>query len=376
LGFGCVKMSWKEFLEENDRSVCFDGYRKLGNRSVSAHGYSIEELMGSLEYNLFKGFVEESQMCVMELWMFTYYGGDIVVSKILDMFQERVVSWCMDPSILKRVMLFRENLDQDKISLESLLYISEVMANGEKSNVVLNIGNICNNFVEFMKTKEKIFADRSSSRYREEWVSCVEHLSKAGSMENWLEIQKLVYGCKKLGELDDVWLEIRKQVVGLGIETEWLEELLQYYKVVKGMSSFEDSKRYVGYSAICLLKDGGCFQQECVDSGDDYQIQDIEESYSNSILWDQRAKWIGSKKKEMGMLQLLACEDTWRSCPEIYNEMAIVMSVYDRKQGKAKKEPKEMPDPRPKRKKRPIKKDWSVLVEKGELELDETYTIG
>ena len=213
-------------------------------------------------------------------------------------------------------------------------------------------------------------------RSREEWVSCVEHLSKAGSMENWLEIQKLVYGCKKLGELDDVWLEIRKQVVGLGIETEWLEELLQYYKVVKGMSSFEDSKRYVGYSAICLLKDGGCFQQECVDSGDDYQIQDIEESYSNSILWDQRAKWIGSKKKEMGMLQLLACEDTWRSCPEIYNEMAIVMSVYDRKQGKAKKEPKEMPDPRPKRKKRPIKKDWSVLVEKGELELDETYKTG
>ena len=63
----------------------------------------------------------------------------------------------------------------------------------------------------------------------------------------------------------------------------------------------------------------------------------------------------------------------WRKCPEMYNEIAVVMKYHTKSSKPESLNKKEKQSPIPKKRQKIAKKDWSVLVEQGELEIDETY---
>lgn len=330
-------MEWKQFLEENDTPICFDGHK-----SITAHGFKIPEIVASLRYHIYRGRIDKAQMCLLELWMFqqAFTTGGQVVGNWLSDARKMVVEWCMSPKLISEIVQREDSWLEETLTLESLLCLLEKLVESPKSKRVYLYQEWVSTFPSFLKDYQDVFANPLSEWFRGEWVSWGEKLSRGEAFEDEsLELQRRIYQCATQEDVCQIWKELEMSRVSRE-NMPIYQPLEEDYQRVKRRFSLEECRRYTSYMACCLEMEVS--SKETSDSSEDVDAETAEETYRQSIEWERRVDWV-KKSPNIQLVKLSNPKGGWQQSPIPLCELVINMEMYRKNHPIHKEESKVVP---------------------------------
>ena len=371
-------MEWKQFLEENDTPICFDGHK-----SVTAHGYKIPKIVASLRYHIFRGRLDKAQMCLLELWMFqqVFTTGGQVVGNWLGDARKMVVEWCMTPQLISEIVQREDSWLEETLTLESLLCLLERLVDSPKSKRVYLYQEWVTSFPSFLNDYQDIFANPLSELFHAKWVSWSEKLSRKEQFEDGtLDLHRRIYQCTTTEEVCKIWKELEMSRVSRE-NMPIYQPLEEDYQRLKRRFSLEECRRYTSYMACCLEMEETCMEPS--DSSEEVDAETAEETYRQSIEWEKRVDWVKNSPK----IQLVKSSNPkggWQHSPIPLCELVINMEMYRKNHPIHKEESKvASKSQKPKRRVKATKStkgpknkgnENPLWAAKDELEWDTTYS--